>query len=287
MNHSKVLVTGIDGFTGQHLSKNLLKSGFEVVGLNANIINREEMFEEIKKISPNYVVHLAGLSYAGEVRVRELYDVNVQGTVNILDALNNLAQHPTKIILCSSATVYGDEAKNIASEDSCLSPTNHYGCSKLAMECLAKTYFDKLPIIITRPFNYTGIGQEDIFVIPKIVNAYASGKKSIELGNLNIYREFNDVRDVTRVYCELLKSISKSKILNICSGRSICLRDVINKLDKISGIKMQVNVNESFVRLNEIKNLCGSNLELKKIYKDSFIYNLEDTLKWMYKNKAS
>ena len=150
-----------------------------------------------------------------------------------------------------------------------------------------KTYFDKLPIIITRPFNYTGIGQEDIFVIPKIVNAYASGKKSIELGNLNIYREFNDVRDVTRVYCELLKSISKSKILNICSGRSICLRDVINKLDKISGIKMQVNVNESFVRLNEIKNLCGSNLELKKIYKDSFIYNLEDTLKWMYKNKAS
>lgn len=286
MNHFRVLVTGLDGFTGQHLRKNLSDSGFDVIGLESNLVNREKVINEVNQISPEYVVHLAALSFSGEVRIRELYDVNVQGTINLLDALKNLRKCPTKIILASSASVYGNRAKDIAREDSELSPTNHYGCSKLAMECLAKTYFDKLPIIITRPFNYTGIGHEDIFVIPKIVNAYALGQKSIELGNLDVYREFNDVRDVTKAYCELLRSPPKSHIVNICSGRSICLGEVIKKLNKISGITMQVNVNNDLKRTNEIKNLCGCNSKLKKIYKDSFIYNIEDTLKWMYLEKT-
>ena len=117
--------------------------------------------------------------------------------------------------------------------------------------------------------------------------AYASGEKSIELGNLDVYREFNDVRDVTKVYCELLKNAPAKSILNICSGRSICLGDVIGMLDKISDHKMQVNINEDFIRLNEIKNLCGNNSMLKNVYKNSFEYYLEDTLSWMYKYEKS
>lgn len=287
MNHSKVLVSGLDGFTGQHLHKDLLGLGYDVIGLNSNLTDREQILDEIYKVSPDYVIHLAALSFAGETEVRELYDVNVQGTINLLDALKTLKSSAKKIILASSATIYGNKYADEVSEGEQPLPTNHYGCSKLAMECMAHNYFDELPIVITRPFNYTGIGHDHKFVIPKIVMAYASGEKSIELGNLDVYREFNDVRDVTKVYCELLKNAPAKSILNICSGRSICLGDVIGMLDKISDHKMQVNINEDFIRLNEIKNLCGNNSMLKNVYKNSFEYYLEDTLSWMYKYEIS
>ena len=113
------------------------------------------------------------------------------------------------------------------------------------MECLAKNYFSKLPIIITRPFNYTGVGQADHFLIPKIVNHYKNKKNSIELGNLDVKREFNDIRFVCEAYKKLLESEARSEVVNIASENPIALMDIIDIMNKISGYKIEVKVNSS------------------------------------------
>jgi nucleoside-diphosphate-sugar epimerase len=112
-----------------------------------------------------------------------VYDINFFGTLNILDALVELGQRPAKIVLASSANVYGNPPVEVIDESVCPMPVNHYAISKLAMEFMARTYFDRLNILITRPFNYTGVGQGDNFLIPKIVRHYQEGKTEIELGN--------------------------------------------------------------------------------------------------------
>jgi GDP-6-deoxy-D-talose 4-dehydrogenase len=170
--------------------------------------------------------------------------------------------------LASSATVYGNLGIEVLDESVCPKPTNHYGASKYAMECLANGYFNKLPIIITRPFNYTGIGQAEQFLIPKIIKHFKEKKDVIELGNLNVSREFNDIGYVCEVYKNLLECSSHSEVVNICSGRGIKLLDVIDIMNKISGYEISVEVNPAFVRKDEINTLTGSTKKLFKLIKD-------------------
>ena len=175
-----VLITGIDGFTGKHLEAFLNAKGYNVFGtvieesknenyLKCDIRNKEEVDIVISKVKPDYIFHLAAISFVGETDKSMIYDVNVLGTQNILDSVLLFEIEPKKIIIASSATVYGNQDENTLDETMCPKPVNHYGYSKLAMEHLATTYFNKLDIIITRPFNYTGIGHSKNFVIPKII----------------------------------------------------------------------------------------------------------------------
>jgi nucleoside-diphosphate-sugar epimerase len=160
-------------------------------------------------------------------------------------------------------------------------PANHYGASKYAMECLAKGYFSKLPILITRPFNYTGKGQADNFLIPKIISHFKEGKKVIELGNIDVSREFNDVDFVCEVYKRLLECDDDSSMVNICSGRGIKLLDVITMMNTIAGYDIEVQVNPAFVRKDEIKSLTGSEKKLLKIIGNVEQKPFEETLKSM------
>ena len=122
---------------------------------------------------------------------------------------------------------------------------------------MAKLWFAKLPIIITRPFNYTGIGQAGNFLIPKIVNHFRENKKQIELGNINVSRDFSDVRDIAKSYVDLLESDVCSEVFNLCSGNVHSLSSIITKMEKIAGYSIDVQVNPDFVRENEIKILGG------------------------------
>ena len=190
--------------------------------------------------------------------------------------------HPKKIILASSATVYGNQKTALLDESLCPSPANHYGASKYAMETLAKGYFEKLSIMITRPFNYTGRGQAEHFLIPKIVKHFKENKKEIELGNVDVSREFNDISFVCEVYEKLLLSEKESVVVNICSNRGIKLLDVIEIMQELAGYKIEIKINQKFVRKGEISTLTGSAANLFDIIGEIKQKELKQTLREMY-----
>lgn len=287
----KVLITGIDGFTGVHLSSYLEKSGYDVYGTSllknadkkykCDITNKDEIKDVLQKVQPDYFIHLSGISFAAHGNNEEFYKVNTIGTTNILDAFLELNLQPKKIVLASSATVYGNQGLEVIDESLCPQPANHYGASKYTMECLARGYFQKLPIIITRPFNYTGVGQAEYFLIPKIVKHFKEKKEIIELGNLNVSREFNDVEYVCEVYKRLIESEAKSEVVNISSNKGIKLLDVIDIMNKLAGYEINVEVNSAFVRKDEIKSLTGSTDKLFELIGCVNQKPFEETLRGM------
>jgi len=192
--NNRVLIIGVSGFTGKHLSQYLKKYGYEVYGtsfsdkhkdtITCDISSQGSISTVLKSIKPDYIIHLAGVASPAHEDVESFYSLNTIGTINILDTLLELGQNPKKIILPSSAIVYGNQNSDVLRESLCPRPSNYYGTSKYAMECLAGNYFSRLNIIITRPFNYTGIGQAENFLIPKIVKHFKEKKEIIELGNV-------------------------------------------------------------------------------------------------------
>ena len=289
----KVLITGINGFTGVHLEKRLTTSGFDVYGtvldtpaskkhFQCDITNKSEIKNLIARIRPQYVVHIAAISFVGENNASLIYDVNVIGTENLLQSLVESDVIPKKTIIASSATVYGNQGKEILDESMCPKPVNHYGASKLAMEHLCANYFSRMDILLTRPFNYTGIGQEEHFLIPKIVQHFKAKKPTISLGNLDVKREFNDIGYVCEVYKRLLLSNIKSETVNIASNRGIKLLDVIDMMNEIAGYTINVEVNPAFVRKDEIKSLTGSTKKLTSLLGEMKQKAFVETLREMY-----
>lgn len=288
----KVLITGIDSFTGKYLSTYLNLEKYEVYGTSyfdsgdkkfkCDITDKENIKSVLKEIAPNYIIHLSGISFAAHGNNEDFYKVNTIGTMNILESLVELNINIEKVILASSATVYGNQGLEILDESLCPMPSNHYGASKYAMECLAKNFFQKLPIIITRPFNYTGVGQADNFLIPKIVKHYREKKEEIELGNLEVSREFNDIDYVCEVYTKLLNSGIDSEIINISSNKATKLMDVIDIMNNIAQYNIKVSVNPEFVRKDEIKTLTGSTEKLYNLLGDIQPQSIDMLLKKMY-----
>lgn len=277
----RVLVTGLDGFTGQHVQNELTKHAHVVEGLACNLLDAASLEAEIKEKQPEAVIHLAAVAFVGHGNVADFYQVNLIGTRNLLNAL---AQHATglkAVLLASSANVYGNSTEGVLSEDSPVYPANDYAVSKLAMEHMAKLWLNKLPLFIVRPFNYTGVGQSVDFLIPKIVSHFKNKVLFIELGNLDIWRDFSDVRFVANAYLRLLESPPVGKIVNVCSGITYSLREVIAFAETISGHKLEVCINSAFVRANEVKVLCGDATRLKSLIGDGNFFSLEDTMRWM------
>ena len=264
----RVLIFGIDGFTGNHLSAYLQNAGYDVYGTSysgtsgktfkVDITYKADIDTVLKEVVPDFIIVLSGISFPAHGHNEDFYAINTIGAINILDVLIHLNQNPKKIIMASSATVYGNQGVEVLDETLCPKPTNHYGASKYAMECLAKNYFNKLNIIIARPFNYTGINQEDNFLIPKIIKHFKEMKQTIELGNIDVSREFNDVGYVCEIYKKLLESSVSSEVVNLSANRGIKLLDVIDMMNEMAGYKIKVKINPDFVREGEIKTLTGS-----------------------------
>jgi nucleoside-diphosphate-sugar epimerase len=277
----KLLVTGGQGFTGQHFVKAASACGHEVITLQADLKDREAVRQQVLQVAPEAVVHLAAISFVGRADASAFYDVNVIGALNLLEALAALAQPPLSVLIASSANVYGNCQQSPITEEQPPAPVNHYAMSKLAMEYMARTYLDRLPLFFTRPFNYTGPWQDKSFVIPKLVTHFAQRTEAIELGNLDVEREFNDVRFVCEAYLRLLQKATPGEVYNICSGKPVTLKSVIELLGQITGHQLQVNVNPAFVRSNEIHRLCGSPAKLVNTVGEIPSPALVDTLRWM------
>ncbi|HKY56059.1 MAG TPA: GDP-mannose 4,6-dehydratase [Anaerolineales bacterium] len=292
------LITGINGFTGRYLSKLLASQGHRVHGiahspsaievpgareiLYCDLNDTSRLPELVSRVQPDHVVHLAAISHVAHENIDELYSTNVLGTRHLLTSLSKLKKTPESIILASSANIYGNSYQGMIDELTSPAPANDYGISKLASEYVARLFIDILPIIIVRPFNYTGVGQGTNFIIPKIIEHTRRKASVIELGNLDVARDFSDVRYVTEAYAKLLHTPSAiGKVLNICSGHAIDLNEALNILSKISGHYMKVSVNPSFVRANEVKSLWGDPSRLESIIGQMNKYSFTDTLQWM------
>ena len=280
----KILLTGADGFTGLSFTKAAQAEGHEVIPLLADLREPLKLKEEILVSQPEALVHLAAISFVGHENEAELYNVNVIGTVNLLNALMALPVKPQKVLLVSSANVYGNTPNSPIDELQALSPANHYAVSKVAMELMAANFSHEFPIVVTRPFNYTGPDQAINFVIPKLVHHFKAKLPVIELGNLNIEREFNDVRMVCKAYLALLKLPAERghlEVFNICSGQTYSLQEVIQLLTENTGHSLEVKVNPAFVRRHEVHQLCGNSAKLSHAIGPLRAYALRDTLQTM------
>ncbi len=277
----RILLTGADGFTGRHFQSKAHSLGHKVISLQADLIDADAVFSEVQTALPSHVLHLAAISAVTHADEDAFYRVNLFGTQNLLKALCALPAAPTKVLLASSANVYGNALVSPISEECYPKPVNHYAISKLAMEFMSFSFAEQLPIVIGRPFNYTGAGHDNRFVVPKIVEHFQQGASEIELGNLEVYREYNDVRMVCDAYLKLLDVGVTGDVYNICTGRTYSLREVLSKLTKITGHDINVHINQEFVRKNEVITLSGDPKKIKTVAPELRIYDLEDTLIWM------
>jgi len=283
----KILVTGARGFTGRHFVAAATAAGHDVIALQSNLNDTALLDQEVQLVGPEAVVHLGAISFVGHGDANAFYDVNVIGTLNLLQALMRLQKVPDSVLLASSANVYGNSIVSPISEEQPPAPVNHYAASKLAMEHMARTYADKLPLFFTRPFNYTGPGQAESFVIPKLVAHFARRAPIVQLGNIDVEREFNDVRFVCQSYLQLLGRLSGGDVVNICSGKPVTLKSVIEILSNITGHELEVRINPAFVRANEIHRLCGDATKIKALAGHIPLPPLTHTLQWMLEHASS
>ena len=291
-SQKRALITGINGFTGQYVADELKHAGYDVYGTGAVASDLPQYFqtdlldiiglaEVVKEVQPAVVVHLAAIAFVGHGNANNFYQVNVIGTRNLLESLALHVNGIEAVLLASSANIYGNSTEGIIAENTPSNPASDYAVSKLAMEYMAKLWIDKLPLFFVRPFNYTGVGQSEDFLLPKIVSHFKRRAPLIELGNLDIWRDFSDVRVVAEVYRRLLEVKPLALSVNICSGKTHSLREVLALAEKISGHKIDVRVNPAFVRDNEVKSLCGDVTRLHSLIGEIKSPSLEDTLRWM------
>jgi len=294
----RTLVTGAAGFTGRYVVEELAALGHEVHAIvhhasdgpidgvrevyEADLTNLDAVSGAVAAVRPDHVIHLAAIAFVAHGDIDQMYRTNVVGTRQLLEALAQADARPASVVVASSANIYGNAREGQLDEDLPAAPANDYGVSKVASEYVASLYASRLPIAITRPFNYTGRGQSDSFLIPKIVSHVRRGADVIELGNIDVARDFSDVRTVADAYARLLTTPAAiGETFNICSGRPVTLKEVIDLAAQISGRRMDVRVNPAFVRANEVRTLSGSAAKLERTIGPLKDISLEDTLRWM------
>ena len=294
----RILITGADGFTGRYLAAQMSRAGYEVHGLVhkpvtggvpgvaklhvGDLSDLAGLAAVAQEVQPCKVAHLAAIAFVAHGDVDAIYRTNVMGTRNLLEALVQSQAPVETVLLASSANVYGNSVGGVLDESTPAAPANDYAVSKLAMEYVARLYAQRLPIVMARPFNYTGLGQSESFLIPKIVNHVLRRAAVIELGNLEVARDFSDVRMMVESYQRLLETpAAVGQTFNVCSGRAWTLNEVLGMVRELSGHPFEVRVNPAFVRQNEVKLLVGSRAKLDATVGVMPHIPLADTLRWM------
>ncbi len=272
----KALITGISGFVGPYLKKELEANGYKVYGmdrhgsekhvLKCDITDYSSVYNIIKKTRPDYIFHLAGFSSVSKsfVEPELCHDINVNGTKNLLDAVVSHKLKP-RILIVSSADIYGEPEYMPIDEKHPVRPVSPYGVSRAEQEKLALSY--DLPIIISRSFNHTGPGQSDRFVIPSMRKQIGDAKDgaSIYVGNLECIRDFSDVRDVVRAYRILAEKGKPGEIYNVGSGKGINLRELLMRLIKDSGKDIKVVMEKKRLRKNDISRQVCDNRKASRL----------------------
>ncbi|HCW96047.1 MAG TPA: hypothetical protein DHU88_10035 [Pseudomonas sp.] len=269
-----VLVTGAAGFTGRAVCQALLQKGCRVHGLvsracevsgvllhTCNLSDKQGLVELLDGLRVDQVVHLAARAFVASEDLEAFYRTNVVGTCNLLDAARDSGV--SRVIVASSANIYGvpPDASPLR-ENAPPAPVNHYAASKLAMEHLARTYAQDFSLVITRPFNYTGPQQDPAYLVPKLVASFNAREPQIQLGNLDVARDFSSLDDVVRAYLALVERPDVTGTFNICSGVAVSLKELIARLVQLSGHEPEIVSSSQLVRRHDIPVLCGDNTAL-------------------------
>lgn len=283
----KILITGIDGFFGRHLQKELelrnqpylgvvLKQSSEVAKekqIEADITDYPSVLQIIKDYQPEVIIHLAAIASVTYGNTPELYRVNVCGAENILLAARQVCKRGTRMIMISSAGVYGIQKEPYLSELLRFNPVNHYSYTKMVMEVICRQYADYFDIKIVRPFTVVGKGQSSSFFVSKLVSSFAERKPMIELGNVQSVRDYTDVELCASTLAELAcREKVEEKVLNICTGVETTGVDVIEMLKQLTGFEPTIHISAKYVRENEIWRLVGDNVCLKKFLGQNYKY---------------
>jgi GDP-4-dehydro-6-deoxy-D-mannose reductase len=276
----KTLITGGGGFVGRHLTALLESSGHEVQALDVrnphgaanhhecDVRDFERVVTLVRSIAPEWVIHLAawssvGLSFRNPTGA---FAINAQGTVNLLEAVRGLGLK-SRVLIVSSGEVYGAaEGDGPVAEDTPIAPISPYALGKACGELGALYYADQgaVDLIIARAFNHIGPGQTEVFALPGFAKQVAEVEAGMRdpvlgVGNLDVVRDFTDVRDVVRAYALLLEQGAPGSIYNVCSGQGRRLRDLAERLVAISTAGVRIEVEKDRWREAEIPYLVGDN----------------------------
>lgn len=279
---SKILVTGVNGFVGKHLTRELSNRAFEIIGVgrdkNADPevadslsnyyscdLTTPEDVSTINLIDIDAVISLAGLARIGDsFKNPAIYmDVNVK-VLSVLGEKILADRISPRIIAVSTGAVYDSAQEMPLTEKSNLATEGApYVLSKIQMEKTAQDLRERgLDCVIARPFNHTGPGQEPGFLLPDLFYKVLAAKETgnpIKVGNLDTRRDYTDVRDVARAYADLATSPwLEHNLYNICSQRSIAGKDILSWLMKAMDASVNAEREGSLFRPNDPLEIYGS-----------------------------
>jgi len=292
----RYLITGVSGFVGGHYLKYLStkRAKPRIIGIDGNepkwdflansfrkniefhkrsLLNRNFVFALIKKFKPDYIVNLASYSsvdYSWK-HPAECFVNNTTIFLNLVEAVRK-AKIKTKILSVGSSEEYGIvETRNIPlTEKTPLNPTNPYAVARVSQEQISRIYVAafKIPIICTRSFNHIGPRQRDIFAVSSFAKQIIKSKKGkikkIVCGNLDVIRDFIDVRDVIKAYDLLLQKGRTGEVYNVCSGEGHKLSEVLGMLQEIANTNIPVKGKAELMRPVDNPVIVGSSGKLKK-----------------------
>lgn len=277
----RVALTGATGFTGRFVAGALQRAGATPLPLKTDLTDPEAVNRAFETLDFDRVIHLAGHAFVHAADWHPFYSVNHVGTLNLLAAVAR-RKEGARCIVASSAQIYGPNAEGLIAEDAAPNPANHYAIGKYAMELGSRLWADKLEIVITRPFNYTGVGQDTKYLVPKIVDHFRRRAPVIELGNTWVRRDFGDVRSIADAYVGLVMAPQVPRIVNIATGSVSSIGDIIETLGAVSGHQIRIEVNPAFVRKGDVEVLGGDATLLRRTLPDWRPHALDDTLRWLY-----
>lgn len=263
----KAFITGVTGFAGTHLAKHLLDNDFSVSGTyltqesldvfefkdrvdlhQLDLLDEEKTHSIIESIRPDYVFHLAASTSPRESfkDPKKTFNNNISSQINVLESLRKLEMTDTKILIISSAEVYGhvDSQDLPMDEKTPFMPSNPYAVSKIAQDYLGLQYFlsSKLKIVRVRPFNHVGPGQAPAFVISsfakRIVDIEKGRDSVMKIGSLTSKRDFTDVRDMVKAYLLALEKGIPGEVYNLGSGKSYLISDILGMMKGMAKVEI-------------------------------------------------
>lgn len=274
----KLLVTGLNGFVGCHLQALLASMSDAHWQLIApkphDLLDCTSLDVWLQEECPDAVIHLAGQTFVPEAfrDPQRTLQVNLLGTLNLLQALKRRGFCGT-FLYVSSGDVYGQvgEANLPICEELAPRPRNPYAVSKVSAELLCQqwSYSEPWRIIVVRSFNHIGPGQGEAFVIPSMARQLVRVGQGLqpaelEVGDVDVTRDFLDVRDVLQAYLALLEHGRSGEIYNVCSGVERRVRDLIMQMASLAGVEVELVQDASRIRLSEQRRVVGCSQKLQK-----------------------
>jgi len=308
----KYLITGFSGFVSRHfldyLEKNEIRALVKGIDIHLpefkqdqfkfikftfekiNLLHKGAVENIIFQFQPDYILHLASFSSVAFSWKEPIlsFQNNTNIYLNLIETVRQL-NLSTRILSVGSSEEYGNvrEEDLPLKEDHPLKPVSPYAVARISQEMLSQIYINGygLDIIMTRSFNHIGPFQKDIFVISsfvkQLVEIKRNGKKTGNLvtGNLNIVRDFTDVRDVVSAYYQLLIKGDKGDVYNVCSGQGLTLKEMVKKIAHILNIEVNIDINRQLIRPSDNEIIIGSNEKIIRRTGWNIQYQLEQSLK--------